>query len=161
MWVFNSSQAVSHLFWTTRTETFVQLCQFTPDEKSPCKTNWNYIFVRYAIDFNHIYLIFHAIAWWQIWLSVIRIKLFHFADVWINNIYSFPGRHIKSLISSPLQGSMLYAAWEMVFVVSLDQLQTVDENKLRREMWFYFALSLHFPTQMTNDTASWWFLWEV
>lgn len=56
---------------------------------------------------------------------------------------------------------MLYAAWEMGFVVSLDQFQTVDQNNLRKEMWFYFALSLHFPDQMTNDAVSWWFHWEV
>lgn len=46
-----------------------------------------------------------------------------FAGVWTNNIYSFLGRHVKSGIgiSLPLQRSMLYAAWEMVFVISLDQ----------------------------------------
>jgi len=59
---FNSSQTVSHLFWTIRMESLVHLCQFTPDEKSPCKTNRNYIFVYYAIDINHIYIIFNAIA---------------------------------------------------------------------------------------------------
>lgn len=73
---------------------------------------------------NHIYLIFNLTAWWRIWLAVIFIKLLDFAGVWNKNIYSFLGRYIKSGIgiSLPLQGSMLYAAWEMVFVVSLDQL---------------------------------------
>lgn len=76
-------------------------------------------------------------------INVICRKLFDCAGVWTNNIYSFLVEH-KELA---LQGSMLFAAWEMDFVVSLDQLQTVDQNKLRKEMWFYFALSLHFPTQ--------------
>lgn len=129
---------------------------------TPRSTNWNYSFLHYAIDMNHIYLIFNLTAWWQIWLTVIFIKLLDFAGVWTNNIYSFLGRHIKSRISLPLQGCMLYAAWEMIFVVRLDQLQTVDQNKVRKKkIRFYFALSLCFSVQITNDTVSSWFHWEV
>lgn len=86
---------------------------------------------------------------------MIGIKLFDFAGVWTNSIYSFLGRRKKSLISWPLLGRGLTEAWEMGCVGISDQLQTGDRNKLREEMWWCSALSLYSQSGSVVSVRRW------